>query len=166
MLKLCADSSRRAEASEDGNSLACPARGAASLSPSELPCIYRTLLFICSWKNFPCCKGRSCFSKAGGQGQSQTPMQPSCTPGFARQALFPDFHLPVYCWCDSVSKYFSPVYSASTINATHHMLENKDPHRRAFLTSKLYLYITTVQSESLACKIGVFHIYNRYTIIY
>lgn len=35
-----------------------------------------------------------------------------------------------------------------------------------FLTSKLYLYITTVQSESLACKIGVFHIYNRYTIIY
>ena len=35
-----------------------------------------------------------------------------------------------------------------------------------FLTSKVYLYITTVQSESLACKIGVLHIYNRYTIIY
>lgn len=35
-----------------------------------------------------------------------------------------------------------------------------------FLTSKVYLYITTVKSESLACKIGVLHIYNRYTIIY
>lgn len=34
-----------------------------------------------------------------------------------------------------------------------------------FLTSKFYLYITTVQSESLACKIGVLHIYNRYTVI-
>lgn len=36
----------------------------------------------------------------------------------------------------------------------------------AISTSKVYLYITTVQSGSLACKIGVLHIYIRYTIIY
>lgn len=94
------------------------------------------------------------------------PVQPSGTPGFAGEGSLPHFQLPIYCWCDSASKYFSPIYSAYTINATHHMFESKDPLRRAFLTSKLYLYITTVQSESLACKIGVFHIYNRYTIIY
>lgn len=43
---------------------------------------------------------------------------------------------------------------------------NTDFGSMQFLTSKVYLYITTVQSESLACKIGVLHIYNRYTIIY
>lgn len=123
------------------------------------PCIYRALLCVYYRKILPCCNGRSCFPKAGGQGQSQS-------PGFAGRGLLPDFQLPVYYWCDSLSKYFSPIYSAYTTNATHHVLENKDPLRKAFLTSKLYLYITTVQSESLACKIGVFHIYNRYTIIY
>jgi len=138
-------------------------RAAASPSPAEPSC---TLLFIYCWKNFPCCKGRRCFPKAGGQGQAQTLLLPSCIPSFAGQGLFPDFHLPIHCWCDSVNKYFSLIYSAYTINATHHTLENKDPLRKAFLTSKLYLYITTVQSESLACKIGVFRIYNRYTIIY
>lgn len=43
---------------------------------------------------------------------------------------------------------------------------NTDFRFMQFLTSKVYLYITTVQSESLACKIGVLHIYNRYTVIY
>lgn len=45
------------------------------------------------------------------------------------------------------------------------MLLNDEVYLKfVFLSNKLYLYITTVQIVSLACKIGVFHIYNRYTI--